>query len=248
MAKRLLYGILACLAFSSIIVFAYQRISRRHRPADIILWDLHDVVLKRHGTFKTIMRYPHKAKALQKGALRGGMVKLLVKNMFKEGSSEEYIHLARKHNNPYMEELIIQATNAQRPISGTAAIIQELSDNGYEQHVGSNIGRTTFDAIINPEKHPDCAWVFRHFDINKSHVVDFNNGAIVKKPNPEFFQKYLDKNKINLKKTRVIFIDDKKKNIETARSLGFHAIQFKNPDQLRQDLAQSGVTISVRCA
>jgi len=38
------------------------------------------------------------------------------------------------------------------------------------------------------------------------------------------------------------FIDDRALNLDTASRLGMHAIQMKNPDQLRQDLQKLGVT------
>jgi putative hydrolase of the HAD superfamily len=38
-----------------------------------------------------------------------------------------------------------------------------------------------------------------------------------------------------------VFIDDRGLNLECARELGMHAIQFQNVDQLRNDLAQLGI-------
>lgn len=238
MNKTLFYAFFATTIFGAIAGYrAYTA------QTDIILWDLHDVVLKRTGTFSTVMSYPHKAKALSNSNLRGKMVKILCKNTFKEGSSEEYIHMARQYNNPYLEEIIVKASNAQTPIPGTAAIINELHTAGYEQHVGSNIGKTAFEAIINPTEYPHCACVFRCMNIEKSHVVEYNDGDIIKKPNPDFFTQYLRKNNIDTNKTRVFFIDDKKENIEAANNLGLYGIQFKNPEQLREDLAAHGVSL-----
>jgi putative hydrolase of the HAD superfamily len=41
-----------------------------------------------------------------------------------------------------------------------------------------------------------------------------------------------------------ILIDDRGLNLECAREIGMHTIQFKNVDQLRQDLAQQGIVVA----
>lgn len=44
---------------------------------------------------------------------------------------------------------------------------------------------------------------------------------------------------------RAVFIDDRAGNVEIAEALGFHAIQFRNVEQLRQDLGRFGVSTHV---
>jgi putative hydrolase of the HAD superfamily len=39
-----------------------------------------------------------------------------------------------------------------------------------------------------------------------------------------------------------VFIDDRGLNLECARELGMHTIQFQNLEQLRQELAQLGIS------
>jgi len=41
-------------------------------------------------------------------------------------------------------------------------------------------------------------------------------------------------------------IDDRGLNLECAKEMGMHAIQFQNVEQLREDLAQLGVTADGR--
>jgi putative hydrolase of the HAD superfamily len=41
-----------------------------------------------------------------------------------------------------------------------------------------------------------------------------------------------------------ILIDDRGLNLECAREISMHTIQFKNVDQLRQDLAQQGIVVA----
>ena len=41
-----------------------------------------------------------------------------------------------------------------------------------------------------------------------------------------------------------LFIDDREQNITPAQSLGMHTILYESPDQLRADLARSGVQLN----
>ncbi|WP_348797046.1 HAD family hydrolase [Flavobacterium adhaerens] len=59
------------------------------------------------------------------------------------------------------------------------------------------------------------------------------------KPDPRFYKLLLSR--YNLKAENSIFIDDVAKNVLAAKELGIHAIQFKNPIQLRSDLENLGV-------
>lgn len=210
----------------------------------IIFWDIHKVILKPHKGLRTVMKYPHKTEAFKNKKLRGKVLKYAFKGMFKEPSSDQFIHLAEKYNNPYLKELIIKASNSQKPIDDTVAIIQELAHNGYTHHIGSNIGARAFQALTDPEQFPQFAHIFKHFDLKRSHVVSYNDGNIIKKPHPDFFRQYLRKNNFDTTNMRIIFIDDKKENIVAAQSLGFDTIHFKNASQLRKDLAIMGIKIN----
>lgn len=63
----------------------------------------------------------------------------------------------------------------------------------------------------------------------------------VKKPNPDFFQILLDK--INLKSSEVIFIDDSQENVDAGNSLGIKSLLFTNAQKLKQDLLKEGITL-----
>jgi len=55
-----------------------------------------------------------------------------------------------------------------------------------------------------------------------------------RKPFPEFYQRLLDR--YNVDPTKAIFIDDNLRNVKTAESLKIKSIQFKNPQQLQEEL------------
>lgn len=235
MIKQILSAIALMLSFAAI-----------EAKNVIFLWDLHHVVFKPHQQFRAALKYPNKGKAFWDKKTRGKVMKYLLKGIFgKELSSDKFVYLAEKHNNPHLKEMILLASNSQKPMQDTVAIIKELSQKGYTHHIGSNIGNTAFIALSDPEQYPELYEIFKHFDLTQSHVVAHRNGQVVKKPDPEFFKQYLTKNNIDLSETEIIFIDDKKENIEAARELGLTAVQFKNATQLRKDLAALGIDISL---
>ena len=61
----------------------------------------------------------------------------------------------------------------------------------------------------------------------------------MKKPDPAFYQLLTDRYGLTIEKT--IFIDDNKRNIESAREFGFHSIHFTSPYKLEDELRILGV-------
>jgi FMN phosphatase YigB (HAD superfamily) len=127
----------------------------------------------------------------------------------------------------------------------TVDILKELKEKGYTHHVGSNMGVTTFNTITDPQKYPQFAHIFKNFDLDKSQVISHDTDQF-KKPHPHYFELYLKKNNLDPKTTRIIFIDDRRKNIKAANALGLEGVRFKNATQLRKDLADKGIDIR-RC-
>lgn len=243
----------AC-AFSFVVALFFQDVFtqaiQKKQENVIILWDIHDVMLTRDAKkiFSILWHDQNTWKTLRytKGRFFGSSMKLLWKYFTSEASTEQFIHLAKKEKNEYFIEFLTNICNAQKPIEGTVAIIKELCENGYTHHIGSNIGKTVFDDLINPNRYPQFAELFACFDLDKSHVVTHNDGNLVRKPRVEYFQEYIKKNTINLNTTRVIFVDDRKENIDAAQKVGLTAIHFKNPEQLRTDLRKLGIELSAK--
>jgi 2-haloacid dehalogenase len=59
------------------------------------------------------------------------------------------------------------------------------------------------------------------------------------KPDPAIFRLLLSRS--GLEAGHTVFIDDVLKNVEGARRLGFHAIQFRSAPELRRDLVSLGL-------
>lgn len=229
-------ALIALISTSSL----YPAHTKQH---DIILWDLHDVILKSSGALGALWHYEHNTAAFKQAPLTllRELFAMLLYNLFYEGSSEKYIELAYKYNNPHLAELILRICNAQEPITGTIEIMKELHIQGYAQHIGSNIGIHAFRQLTDPEQYPQLQHIFQLVNLKKSQVVDSRD---IRKPNPQFFLEYLHKNHLSTKKRRIIFIDDRSENVNTARALGFTGITFQNPDQLRKDLINLGISLT----
>lgn len=61
----------------------------------------------------------------------------------------------------------------------------------------------------------------------------------LRKPDPAFFRLALDV--LQTPAADCVFIDDRAKNADAARALGFHAIHYTGPDALRVELQQLGL-------
>lgn len=202
----------------------------------IFLWDLHDVILEKSlwSWFKSCMRFKRKREVIRhfnKTTIKIIFLFLLerLKLTKKQMVSEELIKAAQSTNNDALIELIMIVCSSYSPIKKTVIIMQELSKLGYTHHLGSNIGKTVYD---------DCADKFPTiFSLFKEATIPFESSQsmIIKKPNPAFFYAHIQK--YNLQPEHVIFIDDKLANVKTARSIGMHAIHFKNARQLHKELS-----------
>lgn len=75
--------------------------------------------------------------------------------------------------------------------------------------------------------------------------LDWFDGVVVSglegvaKPDPAIFTLACDR--YGLVPERCVFIDDMANNVETAQTLGFHAIQFQNAPDLRRDFVALGL-------
>ena len=206
----------------------------------IILWDIHDVILKKNHSKMIRELFYAKKWPLFKKTSRKLLYDLYRLSREKEKTGEAFLEIALQHDNMALVDLIKQVANQQKPIDDTVAIIKELKQNGYVNHIGSNIGPIIFDDL--KQKLPD---VFKSnlFDFDKSQLASYKKGKVLCKPDTTFFIQYLQKNNLDPNKTKIIFIDDKIENVEAAQQVGIIGIHFKNPNQLRVDLINHGIHI-----
>lgn len=113
------------------------------------------------------------------------------------------------------------------PIEETIALIRDVKGSGNRLYVLSNM---QFASIAYLEKN--------------HHIWDLFDGAViscrVRKVKPEIAVYEYLLNEYQLIAAETIFIDDLDENLTAASSIGIQTIQFANPVQCRQALADTG--------
>ncbi|HLV86597.1 MAG TPA: HAD family phosphatase [Candidatus Sulfotelmatobacter sp.] len=114
------------------------------------------------------------------------------------------------------------------PIAGTVDILAELRDQEVPIYALSNWSAETFP------------FAKRRFEFLQWFRAIFLSADVrLVKPDPRIFQSFCEK--FALRPEQIVFIDDLPHNVEAARTVGMHAIQFSDPASLREELAQHGI-------
>lgn len=207
----------------------------------IILWDLHEVLFTRSlwHWFYLFLTYKHKWVVIHSIDwhifslfFRYALHVLHIKRA--ELTSQELIDYARTKKLDKLVDLTVLIGSDYTPIPETVAIIRALHEQGYIQYICSNIGHTVLDHFS--KKYPI---IFGYF--NGTHIVHYNNGTLIKKPNPQFFIDFL--HTYSYAPSELIFIDDKKYNIQAAQEYGIESILFRNATELKKDLHKKSIFI-----
>jgi 2-haloacid dehalogenase len=114
------------------------------------------------------------------------------------------------------------------PIEGTVALLAELKEAGHELHALTNWSVETFP--IARERYAFLDWFGSILVSGEERLI---------KPDPRIFQLLLER--IGRAADACVYIDDNPKNAAAAAALGFDAVHFRSPEQLRADLARLGV-------
>jgi 2-haloacid dehalogenase len=114
------------------------------------------------------------------------------------------------------------------PIEGTVELLAELKEAGHELHALTNWSVETFP--IARERYAFLGWFTSILVSGEERLI---------KPDPRVFQLLLER--IGRTADACIYIDDNPKNAAAAAALGFDAVHFRSPEQLRADLTRLGV-------
>ena len=114
------------------------------------------------------------------------------------------------------------------PIEGTVAILADLKEAGHELHALTNWSAEKFP--IARERYAFLTWF-------ETVLVSGEHGLI--KPDARIFELLLER--IGREASACIYIDDSAKNIAAAEALGFEAIHFQGPEELRGELTGLGL-------
>lgn len=135
----------------------------------------------------------------------------------------EYAHLIELYQQRWIEML-------HGPIDETVALVAKLKAAGHELHALTNWSDETFPIAL--DRYEFLGW----FD----HIVVSGDEKVIK-PDPRIYEILLDR--IGRNASECVFIDDGIRNIEAARKLGFAGIHYRNPAQLRDELAALGIAV-----
>jgi HAD superfamily hydrolase (TIGR01509 family) len=111
------------------------------------------------------------------------------------------------------------------PIAGSVEILRELKDRGVPCYALTNMEAGTYPGRLH--RFEFLQW----FD---GTVVSAFEGTA--KPDVVIFLRLLDR--FGLKPSTTVMIDDSAANLEVARSLGMHTVQFRSVGQLRRSLEE----------
>lgn len=194
----------------------------------LLAFDLHSVLFEPNWkeVAQVLWNYNHKLSIVAL-AFKPYLIYKSLRLLFNDATDEEFFALCEQHC-PKLMPLVIDLMNAHRPIKQMVSILKELKAKGYTLHIISNIGPRRYPMLCS--RFPELMSQFEQAKIIKGYTKE-----LIKKPNPQFFKDYL--HDFNPKNKTVIFIDDNKRNIKAAQSLGFIGICFENPQQLRTQLA-----------
>ncbi|MEO9874798.1 MAG: HAD family phosphatase [Anderseniella sp.] len=116
------------------------------------------------------------------------------------------------------------------PIADSVGMLETLSGNGLDVTALTNFNGETFD---------EASQRFDFFSLFRGMTVSGRVGLL--KPEVEIFTHHAAG--YDLVPEATLFIDDVAANVTAARNVGWHSVQFFNPDRLRRDLCSLGVTV-----
>lgn len=132
-----------------------------------------------------------------------------------------YAELIRIYDSRWIETM-------GKPIQGTVDILHLLKSKGYSLYGLSNWSAEKFRLV-----RPEYSFLQEFEDIVISGEVK------LLKPEKPIFQLLLKR--AGRQAQQCLFIDDNPPNIETAKELGFDAIRFESPEQLKEEIIMRGM-------
>ena len=157
--------------------------------------------------------------------------------VYQKATGLAYLNLL-KVKAPRLAEMVEHIMLDKKPIAGMEETVKQLRAQAYTLAIASNMGAQDF--AYYQQKFPS---LFGNFDYAKVVPHDEQGLTLIKKkPSLEYFQALKSElAEHNLAKENVIFIDDKKRNVDASIKEDFYGIHFKNVPQFQADLAKLGI-------
>ena len=123
-----------------------------------------------------------------------------------------------------MHALLAYVRESLTPIASSVALLGELRQRAYTLYGLSNMPEPVFAHLQS-----------RHDFFGLFDGIVVSAAVRLVKPDPAIYEHLRDRFEIDFAES--VFIDDLPRNIESARRLGLAAIQFRSPEQVREELA-----------
>lgn len=214
----------------------------------IFAFDIHNVLLQRnytnlawHLTSWKGLEFVSKLAAHKLG-FESELSKKFTEIRKQDSSAESYINTF-KDTDPDLANLFKNLGNDYSPMPTISALLAQLHKQKYPLIIASDIGPTMLEYAR--ETNPD---LFAFFI--QAQVVSYNGASTFidpvsispyQKPNILFFELFQQRFNPAGEKT-IIFIDDKRKNVDAAVQAGMIGIVFETVGQLKNDLNSLGIT------
>ncbi|MEO7923427.1 MAG: HAD family phosphatase [Chitinophagaceae bacterium] len=115
------------------------------------------------------------------------------------------------------------------PITGTVELFRELKKNKeLKLYALTNWSAELFPLAL--ERYDFLKW----FD-----GIVVSGEEKIRKPAPEIYQRLLDR--YSVVSAEALFIDDNLRNVKAGETIGIRSIQFRNPQQLKEELNSLGL-------
>lgn len=126
--------------------------------------------------------------------------------------------------------LFIHMANSQNPNMHVLEIIKKLKGSGFTLDILSNID----DEILDDLRTTQCGQMLTYFD----EVVG-TAAHSYGKPSPDIYKDFITEH--NSEHKKMIFIDNRRRNVRAAKKVGMTGIRFKNAGQLEKQLEKLGI-------
>lgn len=170
------------------------------------------------------------------------------KLLYQNATETAYIELF-KAQAPRLAEMVDRIVHEKTPMPGMPELVGHIHDRAYNLVLASNMSAKNL--LFYQQKFPE---LFSNFSYAKVVGRDQNGIESCKKPSLEYFQELNTELAANdLAKPNLIFIDDKKENVDAfatqakkdQKESNYRGVQFKNAAQLQAELATLGILTAV---
>lgn len=145
--------------------------------------------------------------------------------------SQAYFDSIQEYPHAY-QQLIFLANNIYKPNKELFAFIKNLQEQGYQNYIFSNIGPLT---LLDLQKKYPLEFSYFTSPLNTINSTQPSNNSWVCKPEVQAYSTMLKKIKAEECPERVIFIDDRIKNIKEAHKNEINGILFISTEQVIHD-------------